>query len=368
MPPVRVAFDCGPLHGARTGVGVAVAGLRDALDHRDGVDLRPYLLSFRSRPTDGTVRLPLPASVGLRLWARSAGSRASRAMVDRWLGEVDVVHGTNYVVAPSRRPRLISVYDVWFLRQPEAVTSDVRRRGAAMRQGIAEGAQLHTTSSSTARALAEMFPGTPIHTIALGALPVPPAAADAPIAAIAEQPFILAIGRTERRKNLPRLVAAFGRVATMHADVHLVLAGPDGDDRPAIEQAILRLAPHVGRRVHLAGWVDAPTRGWLLRHASVLAYPSLDEGFGFPLLDAMQVGLPIVASTAGSIPEVVGDAGLLCDPTDVDAIAHHLTLALQPDVGNALAATGTARWPRFDWDATADAFQALYRQLAEETR
>lgn len=366
MPPVRVAFDCGPLHGARTGVGVAVAGLHDTLEHRDGVELVPYLLSFRSRPTDGTVRLPLPASVGLRLWAHRTTSRASRAVVDRWLGDVDVVHGTNYVVAPSKRPRLISVYDVWFLRQPDAASADVRRRGAAMRRAIEDGAHLHTTSTATALTLAEMFPGAPVHTIGLGALPVPAAADVAPIAAIAEQPFIVAIGRTERRKNLPALVDAFGRLATVRADVHLVLAGPDGDDRPAIEQAILRLAPHVGRRVHLAGWVDAPTRGWLLRHASVLAYPSLDEGFGFPLIDAMQVGLPIVASTAGSIPEVVGDAALLSDPADVETLAEHLARSLQPDVARELAASGSARWPRFDWQATGDAFEQLYQRLAEE--
>jgi glycosyltransferase involved in cell wall biosynthesis len=368
MPPVRVAFDCGPLHGTRTGVGVAVAALRDALASCPDVELRPYLLSFRSRPEAGTTRLPLPAAAALRWWAHAATSRATRPMVDRWLGNVEVVHGTNYVAPPSRRPRLISVYDTWFLRQPDTVSADVRRRGQVLRRGVDEGAHLHTSSGATASALAELFPGAPIHTIPLGAMPVPPSAEQAPIAAVDGHPFIVAIGRTERRKNLPMLIDAFGLVADAHADVHLVLAGPDGNDGPAIDRAILRLAPDASRRVHLAGWVDAPTRGWLLRHAAVLAYPSLDEGFGFPLLDAMQVGLPIVASSAGSIPELVADAALLAAPTDTEALAAHLQSALEPDVAAMLATRGSARWQHFDWAVTADAFQTLYRQLAEENQ
>jgi glycosyltransferase involved in cell wall biosynthesis len=367
MPPVRVAFDSGPLHGTRTGVGVAVAALQAALAEHSDVELRPYLLSFRSRPDADTTRLPLPASAALRLWTRGATTGLMRPMVDRWLGDVDVVHGTNYVVPPSHRPRLVSVYDAWFLRAPDSVSSDVRRRGQAMRRSIAEGAHVHTSSTATAQALAELFPDAPIHTIALGALPVPPAAAQPPIAAIAGHPFIVAVGRTERRKNLPRLVEAFGLIAAAHDEVHLVLAGPDGNDRPAIDEAILGLPPAVARRVHLAGWVDAPTRGWLLRHAAVLAYPSLDEGFGFPLLDAMQVGLPIVASTAGSIPEVVADAALLTDPSDTESLAAHLESALQPAMAASLAARGSVRWQHFDWADTADQFHALYRRLAEET-
>jgi len=107
---IRIALDVGPLHGHRTGVGAAVDALTTALGARDDVSLRPYLLSFRSTPAPPTRRLPLPAALAHRLW-----SRADHPRVDRWLGDAEVVHGTNYVVPPSRRPTVVSRYDGWFL-------------------------------------------------------------------------------------------------------------------------------------------------------------------------------------------------------------------------------------------------------------
>ena len=112
-----------------------------------------------------------------------------------------------------------------------------------------------------------------------------------------------------------------------------------------------------------AGRVDEPARSWLLRHAAVLAYPSLDEGFGFPLLDAMQAGTPVVASTAGSIPEVAGDAALLVAPDDIDALAAALSLALtDDDVRRRLVAAGHAQCARFSWQRCAEEMTSLYRR------
>ena len=133
-------------------------------------------------------------------------------------------------------------------------------------------------------------------------MPIPDAAAEPPIPTLVGRPFIAAVGTLERRKNLPVLVEAFGLLAAEHDEILLVLAGADGDDRPAINAAIDGLDPAAAKRVVMTGRIDEPARSWLLRHATVLAYPSLDEGFGFPLLDAMQVGVPIVASNRGSIP------------------------------------------------------------------
>ena len=113
MDPVRLAIDVGPLYGRRTGVGVAVAELVAALDDHAGVELLPYLLSFRTTPEPPARRLPLPAAAAVRAW-----SRLDHPRVDRWLGDAEVVHGTNYVVPPSRRPALVSVYDCWFLANP----------------------------------------------------------------------------------------------------------------------------------------------------------------------------------------------------------------------------------------------------------
>ena len=363
MCAVRVAFDAGPLAGVRTGVGQAVAAVRDALGRRTDVHLEEYVVSFRAQLTAGERRLPLPAALAHRLWRRTDHPR-----VDRWLPGVEVIHGTNYVVPPSRRPRLVSVYDCWFLRNPEAAHPDVRRAGDVLRRAVQAGAAVHTSSQATADALVELLGAADVTVIPLGPLPVLSAPAVSPIAELDGRPYVLAIGTLERRKNLPTLVEAFARMATDQPDVVLVIAGADGDDRPAIDAAIDRIGPQLAERVLLTGRVDAPTRAWLLRHARVLAYPSLDEGFGFPLLDAMQLRIPVVASDAGSIPEVAGGAALLSPPRDVDALAANLSTAVaSEEIRAGLIAAGDTRWHDFSWDLCAEQLTALYRRLADRT-
>jgi glycosyltransferase involved in cell wall biosynthesis len=280
---------------------------------------------------------------------------------------VQVVHGTNYVAPPSRRARLVSVYDCWFLRNPERANGAVVRAGAVLRRAIAGGAHVHTSSHATTSAMRELFPDATVYTVHLGALPLPAAPAAAPVAELAGRPYVLAIGTLEQRKNLPALVTAFGHLAADHPDLLLVLAGGDGDDRPAIDAAVDALGPGVSHRVLFAGRVHDAARSWLLHHAAVLAYPSLDEGFGFPLLDAMQARVPVVASNAGSIPEVAGDAALLCPPDDAAALAANLASALTDTAERArLITAGDQRWRTFTWERCAEQMAALYHSLAED--
>jgi glycosyltransferase involved in cell wall biosynthesis len=364
IEPVRVAFDVGPLSGARTGIGHAVCAMRDALDERDDVVLSPYLISFRTHPADGVQRFPIPAALAHRAWARG-----DRPRVDRWLRgshpPVAVVHGTNYVVPPTLLPRVVSVYDCWFLHNPQWARPDVRRAGQVLRRAVAGGAVVHASSHATARAVTELFPTAAVSVVPLGALPAPSRPDDAPIAELVGRPFVVAIGTIERRKNLAALVTAFGLLAQDHPEVALVLAGDGGDDREAVEAAVDAAGTAVARRVLFTGRVDAATRSWLLRNAAVMAYPSLDEGFGFPVLDAMRVGVPVVGSNAGSIPEVAGDAALLCAPTDVEALARNLAVALtDPGERARLVAAGDQQWRRFTWDRCAAGLAQLYHRLA----
>ncbi len=362
MNPLRVAFDVGPLAGPRTGVGHAVAAMRDSLAETGDVELVEYIVSFRSRPPSGTRRLPIPALVAHRLWAV-----ADRPHVDRFLGKPDVVHGTNYVVPPCRAPQVVSVYDCWFLRHPTLAGGAVHQAGRVLRRAIARGATVHASSASTAAEITDLFPGAHVATIPLAAVPVPEAASDPPIPALVGLPFIAAIGTLERRKNLPILIEAFGALAGDHDEILLVLAGADGDDRQAINSAIDALDPAAARRVVMTGRIDESARSWLLRNATVLAYPSLDEGFGFPLLDAMQVGVPIAASNRGSIPEVCGPAGLLCDADDAIALATNLASAAFDDgVRTRLLAAATAQLATFSWKHCATELTALYGRLAGE--
>ncbi|MEX1105134.1 MAG: glycosyltransferase family 1 protein, partial [Ilumatobacteraceae bacterium] len=340
---INVAFDVGPLAGRRTGIGAAVGALRAELEREPSIRLLPYLTSFRA-PRDGEVRrLPLPAMAAHRLWAHIDRPRA-----DRWLGGADVVHGTNYVVPPTTAPRLVSVYDCWFLAHERQAHPDVVRAGRVLLRSLDRGAVAHASSHATAAALLEHSPHADVRVVHLGAMPLPAPTPTCPIAELDGRPYILAVATLERRKNLPRLVEAFADVAVEVPEVRLVIAGGDGDDRGAVDEAIDRLPPAIGSRVLLTGYVDDAVRSWLLGNARVLAYPSLDEGFGFPLLDAMQVDLPIVASNAGSIPEVAGAAALLSPADDVAALAANLVRALTDDAARAtLVAAGRDQLAHF---------------------
>jgi glycosyltransferase involved in cell wall biosynthesis len=338
--------------------------MRASLADIDDLELVEYIVSFRSTPPTGARRLPIPALLAHRLWAS-----ANHPRLDRFLGAPDVVHGTNYVVPPCRAAQVVSVYDCWFLRHPRHAGGHVHRAGRVLRRAVGRGATVHACSAATAGELADLFPGCRVATIPLAALPMPEPSLDPPFPRLAGQPYIAAIGTLERRKNVPRLVEAFGLLAGDPPDVLLVLAGADGDDRSAINAAIDRLDAAAARRVVMTGRIDEPARSWLIRNATVLAYPSLDEGFGFPLLDAMQVGVPIVASNRGSIPEVCGQAGLLCDADDAAGIAGNLSMAIGDSAVRArLVAAGAARLAMFSWQRTAADLAELYRRLAEEAR
>jgi glycosyltransferase involved in cell wall biosynthesis len=177
-------------------------------------------------------------------------------------------------------------------------------------------------------------------------------------------PYVVAVGTLERRKNLPMLVQAFGRVARRVGGVRLVLAGAPGDDAVAVATAIDALPADVAARIVRPGRIDDAEKARLLAGAAALAYPSLDEGFGFPVLEAQQLGVPVLATTAGSVPEIAGDGATLVAPDDVDAWEHHLADLLTGTVDrDALVAAGRRNLDRFSWDRTAGGLVELYRTL-----
>ena len=361
-----VAFDVGPLHGHRTGVGVAVEQLLAAFgDTPSPMTIAPYVLSFRAELDDGVRRLTLPAAIAHRWW-----SHWSRPRVDRILGRPDLIHGTNYVVPPSRCPRLVSVYDCWFLRYPAGVHGDVARAANVLRRSVADGAVVHVSSEATAAQVRDLLDPQRVEVIPLGTVSVAPPRADQPppIPKLAGRRFVLSLGTLERRKNVPALVRSFAAVHGAHPDVELVVAGSDGNDMVSIVEATNELSRSAAANVSFTGRLTESAKSWLLHNAAVLAYPSLDEGFGFPILEAMQAGVPVVASTAGSIPEVAGDAALLVGPTDVAALGAAIVTALGDHAERQrMIAAGRVRATHFDWHTTATRLTALYASMIEET-
>jgi glycosyltransferase involved in cell wall biosynthesis len=291
--------------------------------------------------------------------------------MDRLLGSPDLVYGTNYVVPPTRCPQLVAVYDCWFLEHPQEAHPDVRLAAAVLHRAVANGADVVCSSQATADRVRHFLGTDRIHTIHLGP---PPAHVDEPTDRpdprasfeLRSKPYILALGTIERRKNVPALVVAFGRLANELPDVRLVIAGRNGDDSAAVKQAIDALPRATQARVTILGSVDERDKRELLTEARVLAYPSLDEGFGFPILEAQLAQTPVVATSAGSIPEVAGRGALLSSPDDRDALTVNLHRALTDDeTRRRIVACGTENVGRFSWEANANATVDLIHHIVE---
>lgn len=175
-------------------------------------------------------------------------------------------------------------------------------------------------------------------------------------------PYVLFLGRIQPRKNVLRLVSAFSQALSRHPNLTLVLAGPVGWLASPIEAHVRELG--LETRVLFPGYIDAADKAALISGARVFAYPSLYEGFGFPALEAQACDVPLLASTTSSLPEVVGDGGLLVDPLDEEAIAAGLLRLLEDEVlRRALIAHGRANLRRFSWAQTARTVMDVIEQL-----
>ena len=174
--------------------------------------------------------------------------------------------------------------------------------------------------------------------------------------------FLLLPAITYTHKNHRTLVDAFARLGSTHPDLCLVLTGGPGDAEEALLQQIQELA--LGERVLRTGRVAAPDLDILYREAALVAFPSLYEGFGLPLLEAMVRGCPVVASSVGGLPQVGGEAARFVDPLDVEGWVDAIRTVLDDDgYRSTMVAAGLEQSHRFRWSSSAVALAELYRGL-----
>lgn len=300
------------------------------------------------------------------MWARTG-----RPPIETWTGRVDVVHGPNFVVPPARRAaRVVTVHDLTAWRFPEMVDESSARYPRLVARAIADGAWVHTPSETVADEVVDRLGAARDRVVIVpnGAPDLGPetdgvTAADGRRRAGVDR-YVLAVGTVEPRKDLPGLVQAFDAVADSDPELHLLLVGPDGWGVADLDRALHRVT-HRDRVLRL-GWVDDAGRTALLRGASVVAYPSVYEGFGLVPLEAMAAGVPVVTTRTGAIPEVVGDAAMLVEVGDVDGLADALARTLtDAELRSRLVAAGHERRVTYSWEATVAGLVELYRRAAD---
>ncbi len=368
---LRVALDATPLIGRPTGVGAFCGGVLGGLSRRTDVTATAFAVSWRRRHAIDE-RVPrgvviasraMPARPLHMLWRRTESPP-----LEWFVGEIDVVHGTNYVVPPARRAaRVVTVHDLTTVRYPELCNSATLAYPALVRRALAHGAWVHTHSASVAAEVVEVFGADPsrVRAVASGVPPLSAPDASAPSRHLPPGTgrYVLAVGTAEPRKDLPGLVAAFDVLAPGRPDLALVLAGQAGWGSAELAHALDGC--HARARIVRTGWVDDATLSGLLHGAAVLAYPSLYEGFGYPPLQAMAAGTPVVATRAGALEEVLDDAALLVEPRDQLALAGAIASVVDSDeTAAALAARGLERAATFDWERCAAGLVDLYRDAA----
>jgi glycosyltransferase involved in cell wall biosynthesis len=363
---LRVALDARLLAYQRAGIGNYVLGLLGGLREIGQEDRLVVLTSRKHDAAD-------PALAGLR----------HRALLTpphhRWeqLGlaielarlAVDLYHQPDFIPPLRRRfPAVITVHDLAFLRLPGLLTSDSRRYYERIGLAVGSADRTIAVSERTRRDLIELV-GAPRERVDVvyeaarpDFRPQPAERVEAARRALGlRDEYFLFVGTREPRKNLARLLAAYARVAEARDAPDLVIAGSRGwlaDDLTA-RVGSLGIADRVRWLVGVAP-AELPA---LYAGAVALVLPSLYEGFGLPVLEAMACGTPVVCSDAGALPEVAGGAACLFDPTDVDAIADALRRVWrEPVLHQELRARGRDRAAAFSWRRAAEETLDVYRR------
>ncbi len=279
---------------------------------------------------------------------------------------IDVYHSPNYTLPLNLScPSVVTVHDLAFMDPSYHKTR--LRLYLRLLTGISlkQAAHVITVSEYTKRQLEQRFPDVRgrVSVVHSGLQPMFAGPHDGGHR-LHPRPYILFVGAIEPRKNLPRLVRAWERAMTANNLPHdLVLCGPMGwrydASLRAIEHSPLRA------RIHHVGFVPETDLPHWYAGADLLVYPSLDEGFGFPILEAMAAGTPVVSSDCSAIPEVAGDAAILVDPKSVQAIANAIADVLSDRrLADDLSDRGRDRASRFTWENAARETIAVYERAA----
>ena len=350
---MRVALDVTARISGVTGVARYAAELDAALVRR-GIDVRRYAMGRAPHPAPaGTRRIRVPLRVLHAAWSRSELPRIE------WLcPSADLVHTLDLIAPPTRLPSVATVHDLDAVVHPDLHPPREVSVQRVQLESLRRADVILADSGATARALAGAGVGEErVMVVPLGRTALPDAAAATVAGA---DRYVLCVGRIERRKGQDVLVRAMAD--SRLASTALVLVGPDGLGADEVRAEVVRLG--LAGRVRFEGPVEDDRLAGLYAGASVFSLASRGEGFGLPVLEAMAVGLPVVATKIDALTELTADAALLVPVDDAAALADALVAALDDGaVRDRLGSAGQARASSFTWDACAMATVAAYQRL-----
>jgi glycosyltransferase involved in cell wall biosynthesis len=353
------------------GMGTYVRELLPALGRADpSIEIRPFhARTEREAPEPWLPGLPV---VELQQDIRRlypSWALTGRPALPATLSSAEIVHSPVPAAVPPPgpgRPLVVTVHDVAFLARPEVFPKAWRLMyRAGLRAAVRRAAALIAPSRHTAEDLVRRTRIQPdrVHVVPLAAS-VPESHADVNEVLSrlkVRPPYILFVGTLEPRKNLVRLIRAYRRLAGRGAPHRLVLAGPIGWQPQALLRELSYDAPG---EVVMTGQVGLPELDALYRGADAFVYPSLYEGFGLPVIEAMARGVPAVVAASTSLPEVAGEAALPVDPLSLGGLADAMErVTTDPALAARLRAAGLERAARFSWDQTARLTLQVYKSV-----
>jgi glycosyltransferase involved in cell wall biosynthesis len=369
--PLVIGLDFRPALSRATGVGRYFQGLVSGLELVDRVNT--YVLfssSLKERPQNAarpsnflTVDRRVPVRVLNLLWNR-LGAPSFDALTGL---SADVVHSPTPLVVPSKGARsIVTVCDLFFLDHRHKTRAEIRRDYAALvRAHVRKADAIVAISDTTARDVIGRL-GVSEDRLSIIPAGVDPRfliqVEDPPGAGVTEPPYVLTVATEEPRKNLPRLLEALAVLVARGWDGGLRIAGGRGLDSPLVDETVERL--RLSERVTRLGYVSSDELPALYRRARAVVLPSVWEGFGLPLLEAMASGAPLVASDIEVHREVAGEAAVFVESGDAGAMADGIERVWTDEsLRQRLIAKGRERVGRFSWERSARKAMELYQRL-----
>jgi glycosyltransferase involved in cell wall biosynthesis len=376
---MKIAFDARPLVKYKTGIGKYTENL---LRHICDISSDSELLLFSNKEISFNKEKNVEYAIRKRLFGKYNSSLWFQLSLPFYLNsrsdnKIDLFHGTMAMLPLAATvPMVITIYDLVLEKFPETMYwKNWLSLKTLMRASARKALKIIAISENTKKDIMDCFgiEDEKIRVIYLGVdrqFSPQPDPNEAGVLSKYNLPsgYILSVGTLEPRKNILRLINAYKMVASSGEPVpKLVIVGGHGWRNEDLGKLVRESG--LADRVVLVGYVpdeDLPT---LYRNATVFVYPSLYEGFGLPPLEAMACGTPVITSNLSSIPEVVGDAGIVIDPYNTTEIARAIASVLNnEELRESLRTSGLVRSRLFNWDKTALETLKLYQEVIEESK